>query len=516
MSAGIVSDGAVSPMPTFFSGTGARTPRGLRSRLAEIDAEMADLHARFAHLATERKPIVEALRSVIYPVLNLPAEITAEIFMQYVTSAQIGGHDPNIPHAPGWVAPCGPLLLASVCRAWRDIALALRPIWSKIHIVTSANAMGTTEKLLQCLLPRTGNHPLRVSLCASSDALLLAFLAPYFHQMQSLLFCVDAPTTFPNDLIRGQIPFLQRLDINLAISDFDGPPTLVTAFADAPQLREVVLTTFTLPWIALPWGQLTHLEFSGQYTDQCVDILRHTTQLETLLVDVLGSEHLPAAPVRLDHLHTLKFNEYQWDLSLLDHIILPALTHIEFAMSDRLMLPPPENPAATQFITFVARSGCALRSITLIAPNVSSTIACLRAAPTLAVVNLQNIDWHIHSFIHLFRVLREVDFLPNLQSLSLKPCVCAIEIPYGELAALLASRWQGRGNGSARLESFELVLGVEAGLHPTPTVAELDQGLDALRALEADGLKINIRNLQKMTASTDAVAVYPAPPRRAV
>ncbi|KAJ7640042.1 hypothetical protein DFH06DRAFT_630186 [Mycena polygramma] len=485
-------------------GTGI-DPRPQRTRLAEIDAEMADLQGRLVRLAAERKPLVEALRSVIYPILSLPSEITAEIFLQYFNRADIGGTDPNLPHAPGWIPPCGPLLLASVCRAWREIALALRPIWSKFHLIANDNAIPSTEKLFECWLPRTGNHPLDVDLRASDN--LCATLAPYFHQLQAFSCSVDTPETFPNDLFRGRLPLLRKLDITFTMYEFDSvPSTAVTAFADAPQLREVLLADFTLPWIALPWGQLTHLELQGQSTTSCTEILHHTSRLETLVVDFVTNDSMQLAPARLEHLHTLKFHKYQTDIDILDHLILPALTHLEFTMPSRLPLAL-ENPMVAHFTAFITRSACSLRSMTIMAPtDLGATIACLRATPTVSTVRLTDIEWNSLGFL---RVLRESDFLPNVRSLSFNPCVHAIEIPYEELARLLASRWQGRGNGTARLESFELVMAGNVYLDPIPTVAQLEDGLRALRTLEADGLKIKIRTPQILSAGVDAVAVCP-------
>ncbi|KAJ7616209.1 hypothetical protein DFH06DRAFT_1145706 [Mycena polygramma] len=141
--------------------------------------------------------------------------------------------------------------------------------------------------------------------------------------------------------------------------------------------------------------------------------------------------------------------------------------------------------------------------------DLQATTACLRAAPTLATVRMKDIQWGIGAFL---RALSDATFLPNMQSLSLNPCRYVMEIPYEDLAASLASRRQERGDGTSRLQSFELVMAGNADWEPTPTVAELEHGLEALRALEADGLKMNIRNLQKLTASVDAIAVYPPRP----
>jgi hypothetical protein len=55
-----------------------------RTRLAEIDAEIADLEARLKCLTVERRPIARAPNAIVYLILTLPPEITAEIFILYV------------------------------------------------------------------------------------------------------------------------------------------------------------------------------------------------------------------------------------------------------------------------------------------------------------------------------------------------------------------------------------------------------------------------------------------------
>ncbi|KAJ7649542.1 hypothetical protein DFH06DRAFT_1421105 [Mycena polygramma] len=84
----------------------------LRIRLAEIDAKMEDLYARLDNLSVSREHISNALKSVVYPVLTIPPEIIAEIFKHCVDTAGIKQS----------------LVLASICRAWRQIALDLWPL----------------------------------------------------------------------------------------------------------------------------------------------------------------------------------------------------------------------------------------------------------------------------------------------------------------------------------------------------------------------------------------------------
>ncbi|KAF8188253.1 hypothetical protein K438DRAFT_1972440 [Mycena galopus ATCC 62051] len=487
-------------------------PRALRNRLAEIDGQTADLQEKLLRLAAERKPIAEALQSVIYPILTLPSEITAEVFIQYVDNPYIGGTDPILfPPDSDSTPGSSPLLLASVCRAWRDIALALRPIWSSIRLRTSEHAIPSTEKLLQCWLPRSGGHPLDISMARSADVrdVLCTFLAPYFPQVQKFFCSVYIPVTFPSDLLRGRVPCLRRLvaELNAFPEDLDGLPSPLTAFADAPELREVTLSNFPLQWIALPWVQLTKLELIGQSPNKAVEILHGTPNLDTLslqLVDLLDMPDMPPTPVQLAHLHTLVFHEYhQSNIHILDHTTLPALEHLELSAVPRSM--------STRFAAFIARSGCVLRSIAFIAVDSNPVVDFLRVVPTVSVVRVKNASWNF-SYNHFFEIIaHEPQFIPNVRFLSINPCMRAVEIPYAVVAAMLASRWHGRGDGDGgvRLESFELVIAPANSFEPVPNVAEVQQGLDALRALEADGLKINIRSLQRLTGTVDATALCP-------
>ncbi|KAJ7139224.1 hypothetical protein C8R44DRAFT_975122, partial [Mycena epipterygia] len=119
---------------------------------------MAELRAKLDQLAMSRKPIVVALDSIMSQtsiplVLTLPPEITAEIFI----------HDAAGPHDLHENGPLPrPLLLASICREWRHIALnsSLPSIWAKIRICRYL--FSTTENLLRCWLPRAGCYPLEL------------------------------------------------------------------------------------------------------------------------------------------------------------------------------------------------------------------------------------------------------------------------------------------------------------------------------------------------------------------
>ncbi|KAJ7447865.1 hypothetical protein B0H11DRAFT_2202588 [Mycena galericulata] len=344
----------------------------LRRLLSEIDDEMADLQAKLASLAAARKHILKTLQSVVYPVLTLPPEITAQIFIHCVDTAHIGRYGPSrYPRAPITKdGGHGPLSLASVCRAWRDIALALGPIWSSYRLFTVENSLPRTEKLLQCWLPRAGVHPLEIDLeyLATTNA-LCTLLAPYSPQWRRFSCGMRTPISFPSHLIQGRLPMLRTLEIALQAEE-DDPATQVTAFADAPQLREVHLIGCTLPWISLPWIQLTSLQLTGQDYTQCIEILHQTPNLETLNVDYPLSPAMSLPPVCLPHLQTLIVGrQSQMNDNFFEHLIFPALTHLELTnISDEMV---------RHFTGFLTRSACRLSSLTLIAMQLRTALVAM-------------------------------------------------------------------------------------------------------------------------------------------
>ncbi|KAJ7870506.1 hypothetical protein B0H13DRAFT_1553445, partial [Mycena leptocephala] len=71
-----------------------------------------------ARLEQEGRALEDSLSRVVYPVLALPNEITARIFVHCLPSH---GERPSPQTAP--------LLPAQICRHWRAVALATCELW---------------------------------------------------------------------------------------------------------------------------------------------------------------------------------------------------------------------------------------------------------------------------------------------------------------------------------------------------------------------------------------------------
>ncbi|KAJ6509101.1 hypothetical protein DFH09DRAFT_1199151 [Mycena vulgaris] len=418
--------------------TESASRQSLRTRLVEIDEEMR-------LLTEERRRVIQGLDGIIYPVLTLPPEITTHIFSHCV-------YDPHIGHArvPGY----GPLPLASVCRRWRDICLSTGALWASLRVYPARYSRGDIDNLIGLLRrwhSRAGNHPLDLRLFSSHyTSQIFSAISQYSHQWMALGLTLEMPFSFPNEVVWGRIPSLTTLVITV-LNEPQDEPVMITAFRDAPSLREAELSGASLEWISLPWIQLARLELSDQSLSECVDILKETPNLEVLVVSHMFTLRLQTTPpVLLPKLHTLRFT-YDPDGMLLNQLALPALETLELTALNR----------ASRVLELGLRSAWPLRSIQLMNMTSDTTIACLRALPSsITAVHVHNDEWRPHDWDPLFELLANDDeFLPALCALTLAGLADGIST--ATLMGMLASRRNGTRQGVTNLESVRLLKGPE-------------------------------------------------------
>ncbi|KAF8161768.1 hypothetical protein K438DRAFT_1859413, partial [Mycena galopus ATCC 62051] len=247
----------------------------LRRRIAELDAQIAD-HRRVLHDLEEARTAVEReLHATPFPVLTLPAEITAEIFACCL-----------LPFANlGWKGVIGeyrdiaPILLTQVCRAWRDVTLTTPRLWSTLVIIVDsvpAHAISNPhliDDFIDRWFARAGQCPLsfvfrgkgvRADIAYQVLANVLRRYSHRFHYLE--LHNVDH---LLHQLGLGSLnfPFLESASLNL---DYPRDDALVNVFDNAPVLHEFHLhsaryrsTRLTLPWLQLTKydGVVQDLEF---------------------------------------------------------------------------------------------------------------------------------------------------------------------------------------------------------------------------------------------------------------
>jgi hypothetical protein len=123
----------------------------LRQELVGTGLELARVQTRFSQFVRERGALKQALNDRDCPALQLPPEISGEIFMEYLTSANPATTKELIT----------PFQLGHICRTWRDL------VWSSprfYRVVRLDVRLHPHFLLLEEWLLRSGQEPLSIYL----------------------------------------------------------------------------------------------------------------------------------------------------------------------------------------------------------------------------------------------------------------------------------------------------------------------------------------------------------------
>ncbi|KAJ7058822.1 hypothetical protein C8F01DRAFT_1147331 [Mycena amicta] len=279
----------------------------LRLRLEEIDAETTFLHTKIAELAAARRVVVEQLKRVTYPVLELPVEIACKIFLEYTQDEAIDVAREQL---------TGPFVLARICKRWRTIALGLHELWTRIYVCDSTTQV-VKERLKLCL-ERSG--PLADLELDFEDPRtpqeIICLLLPTASRWSRLDFFMDDTEALKE--ISGCLMRLQVLKLYTSGSVWQANALPVAAFLEAPMLRKVELFSLDASMVSLPWAQMSTLSLHPGRRIHCdgyLAMLRQTRNLETLHLWIPeGGPPSDSAilELRLERLRNLTF---QWESS---------------------------------------------------------------------------------------------------------------------------------------------------------------------------------------------------------
>ncbi|KAF8214169.1 hypothetical protein K438DRAFT_1803007 [Mycena galopus ATCC 62051] len=272
----------------------------LRRRLVDLDAQIEEHKRVLQDLEETRIAVERELYTIPFPVLMLPPEITAEIFVHCLPPFA----DLGVYHRIGNT----PLVsLMRVCRAWRDIALATPVLWSVMDFPYDSSPIlpdpRYVDELIDRRLTRAGQRPLSFIIRATKlreDVVFLAnIIHRYSHRLRYLELVIDEPQldqlglsvqNFPllesasfhcvpqSDALHdvfGNAPRLHEFRVNpifrtsrsiyltlpwLQLTKFDGVLNDLELFTDAPNLAEV---TCSLEWSGVPYPQKTHIRLNS-------------------------------------------------------------------------------------------------------------------------------------------------------------------------------------------------------------------------------------------------------------
>ncbi|KAJ7613981.1 hypothetical protein FB45DRAFT_1064844 [Roridomyces roridus] len=442
----------------------------LRSRLAQIEEQIASLQSHLTRLQADRQDIIDQLAVVVYPVLTLPHDVTAEIFLRYV-------HEDD----DDLSSTCRPILIASVCALWREVALSNPCLWTRFDITNrSPGAWDHTVDLLRTFISRSGVLPLdlRISLPRSE---VLDLVGKHFSRCRSLELEFAAQTSIPINT-PVQVPHLTSLNFRGGSSESVTLPPLL----DAPRLRELELQSISLlDWRnRLPWSQLTTLRLHQKPLAECLEMVLQTPNLEILELSHYADDMLDEPDESRQHqilarLHTLDFSNI-YSYGIIPYLTLPALRDLSVIQ--------PGTDCADILENLMERSQCSPTTLFLSTedPNDLHRIASILAVlPTISSLKLDCDSMDDVSFEELLELLGS-SICPALTSLTLRECTAELRLT--SLVDMLQS--------NQRLTSFKLTVDKDTAVETDGVVYtaddDLEDAVDQLHQLCVAGLKVDI------------------------
>ncbi|PFH47557.1 hypothetical protein AMATHDRAFT_42848 [Amanita thiersii Skay4041] len=331
-----------------------------------------------------------------------------------------------------------PLLISSVCRAWRRF-LFLRPtLWSKFNITIKKHPH---LRLFRLYIDRSAQCPLSLSIVvmtmdhniADNAAELLAWIA---HRVKSLAFHMSPVALYYFERKKLTFPLLGSFDI-----DYVSYPNYPELFTSSPSLSKLTLTSLLTPVQHLPviWSQITHLAL---YTgDNKISLLAPVLNLVSKSLVSLacvfklqpaGSSPALAIPIEfpsLEYLHT----NYPF---VLDIVACPRLSSLYISTHDFRHT----GWLSTSLSSFLMRSGTGntltsfgIECAFLTATHVMPILKFLTAVETLRLEMVQS---------QTVALLSTPIFLPQLTTLHVSPVLPDVKF-MSTLACILDARGAG-------------------------------------------------------------------------
>ncbi|KAJ3719333.1 hypothetical protein C8R42DRAFT_723021 [Lentinula raphanica] len=324
----------------------------LRSILAEPYAKLERLETEIARALCEKEKLnkfIDAHRALMSPIRQIPDEVLGEIFVHCLPT------DRNAIRS----LDEAPLLLTTICRDWRRVALRTPRLWSSLHIFLPPDlnnqAMSRRVTGIRTWLGRSGTLPLSISLHTRSQPvrdphrlakttppdlfinnakLLIGTITSYSHRFGDLFLSLPPSYLRLFDELSGHrsFPMLQHFrvrnaDVHNGISPIwsheekNDDVLFAPLLARTAALRRLEVSSIYVRaggYLDLPidWSILTDLKLQssvniGLYTSEALKIMQRTPNLRHLhIMFMLSLDHgMDSTPIRridLPHLKSMR------------------------------------------------------------------------------------------------------------------------------------------------------------------------------------------------------------------
>ncbi|OJT07664.1 hypothetical protein TRAPUB_1463 [Trametes pubescens] len=391
-----------------------------------VNALMNEVHMNEASLSCIRAKI-EALSTFLVPVFRLPPEVLVLIF-------KAGGRMPHDgPVTESSTPRPFPLVVASVSRQWREIAINTPDLWTNI-VIKHPRPYGWVPLCLQ----RSSGQPVDITIDCRCTSLLTApvvddfmgKLMPHVHRWRRFALMTSDPATvytIGRRLADARAPELRHLQLSLSGSSGNQEVVLHDILqGGAEALSSIRFDSLGTPWGSAPLVNLTTIDLRWLW-------LRTRLQYDQFRDMLAASPRVRALILRGTYIHLHSGRSYP-------PVAIPTLRYLELSgdtvcrMSSLLSTPALEeltlaNLDETEFREFVdslpdGRDGGrypALRALSLLnASMCTPTRRFMLALPTIS--HLTVINSATAKFLELFRKEHAEDGLlswPRLRKLTL-------------------------------------------------------------------------------------------------
>ncbi|KAG5638360.1 hypothetical protein H0H81_000494 [Sphagnurus paluster] len=269
-----------------------------------------------------------------------------------------------------------PLVLAHVCRHWRNVALNTSSLWVAFSLVTRKDKKNKKDplmhqKLLSLFLERSRLRPIKFAISAPADDRLLRVLLSRVARWKEVTVVFNESQAFADLFFTmNWAPMVESLVVDATCcTDFDEKilPKVPAVTHNMPNLRRLRwLSRKSLPvtqFLDISLGNLAHLDLWCPLSmENCLKILGCCLRLITLKLDLKKeSRAIPALGNYIDipTLTHLDVTPYCEVAKFLCHFNLPALRFIRI-MHRRYFT---HNPLGLE--DFCTRSCCTLETFWL-------------------------------------------------------------------------------------------------------------------------------------------------------
>ncbi|KAJ7667529.1 hypothetical protein DFH06DRAFT_220747 [Mycena polygramma] len=469
----------------------------LRKELTELEISITRQRLLLQQSEEREAAIRAELDGFIFPVLTLPPEITAEIFLQYALEAR------ETTQTSTSLFSCMEILrLLSVCRAWRTVALAVPALWAIIDVDTIplrlGGAPGEMEEIVDTWFGRAGALPLSLRAFVSTLGPGLKqvndILCRHASRLELLGLCMSSGC-FSHLIDTMSFPLLQELDLN----DYDtgaltrpNAPTVLT-FNDAPKLRHVSLERISPSSLVIPWASLETFHALSTTPQECLDVLRAATSLRKFEFSGCDPSDISfdADESMVSKTQLTSFHLYNNCTEMMQYLAFPSLNDLYLGyfgagLKDEI------------FIPFLSRSRGSLRSFSFSWVGKSSiTLQWFQHMPHLTSLSLLSLQQpsRIH-FVQALNRQQEPKFLSALQKLTLtnwEPD--AVDVQLLDALDSRCTAMEMEGHVQMPLQGFKLAWDSEIpGTEVTPSeiTSLVERYGAALRDLQQRGMGVHV------------------------